>query len=69
MRLGRAVRKIDPAAPWKPKDAAELDSRTFGEWIERHTRTRRARDLIALSFKTVWGAEPREPRSYGRSPT
>jgi monoamine oxidase len=60
MRLGRVVRKVDPAAPWEAKGAAELDAITFGEWIERHTRTRMARDLIALSCKTVWGAEPRE---------
>ena len=60
MRLGRAVRKVDPAAPWEAKGAAELDSVTFGEWIERHTKTRKARELIALSCKTVWGAEPRE---------
>jgi monoamine oxidase len=60
MRLGRAVRKVDPAAPWNAAGAAELDSMSFGEWIERHTRTRRARNLIALSCKTVWGAEPGE---------
>jgi len=60
MRLGRAVQKVDPAAPWEAKGAAELDSITFGEWIERRTKTRMARDLIALSCKTVWGAEPHE---------
>jgi monoamine oxidase len=60
MRLGRAVRKVDPAAPWDAEGAAELDSVTFGEWIEKHTRTRSARKLIALSCKTVWGAEPSE---------
>ena len=60
MRLGRAVRKVDPAAPWEADGAAELDSISFGEWIAKHTRTRRARDLIALSCKTVWGAEPSE---------
>jgi monoamine oxidase len=59
-RLGRAVRTVDPAAPWEAKGAAQLDSITFGEWIQRHTRTRRARELIALSCKTVWGAEPAE---------
>ncbi len=40
--------------------AAELDSMTLGDWIDRNTRTRQARDLIALSCKTVWGAEPSE---------
>jgi monoamine oxidase len=60
MKLGRAVRKVDPAAPWEADDAVELDSRTLGEWIEQNTRTRRARELISLSCKTVWGAEPGE---------
>jgi monoamine oxidase len=59
-RLGRAVRKVDPSAPWEAASAAELDSRTLGEWINRNTRTHRARQLIALSCKTVWGAEPGE---------
>jgi monoamine oxidase len=60
LRLGRAVRKVDPAAPWEADGADELDSITFADWIERHTRTRKARDLIVLSCKTVWGAEPSE---------
>jgi monoamine oxidase len=59
-RLGRAVRRVDPAAPWMADSAAELDSMTLGDWIDRNTRTRQARDLIALSCKTVWGAEPSE---------
>ena len=59
-KLGRAMRKVDPAKPWEADGAAELDSRTLGDWIAENTRSRMARDLIALSCKTVWGAEPGE---------
>lgn len=59
-RLSQAMRRIDPAAPWEAANAAELDSQSLGEWIDRHTRTRIARRLIALSCKTVWGAEPED---------
>lgn len=59
-KLGRAMRRVDPAAPWEAPDAAELDSTTLGDWISENTRTRMARNLIALSCKTVWGAEPSE---------
>lgn len=57
-RLGRMARRIDPGAPWEARGAAELDAVTFGEWLRRNTRSARTRDLIALSAKTVWGAEP-----------
>ncbi len=60
LKLGRAMRKVDPSAPWLADGAAELDARTFGDWIERNTRTSVAREMIALSCKTVWGAEPDE---------
>ena len=40
-RLGRAMRKVDPAAPWEAEGAAELDSQTLGDWIGRNARTRR----------------------------
>lgn len=59
-RLDRLCRRIDPGAPWETPDAAELDRISFGEWIEEKARTRLARQLIALSCKTVWGAEPGE---------
>lgn len=59
-KLGRAMRKVDPDAPWSAQGAPELDSRTLGDWVDQNTRTRMASELIALSCKTVWGAEPRE---------
>ena len=59
-KLGRAMRKVDPKAPWQCDKAAELDALSLGDWIAQNTRTHLARDLIALSAKTVWGAAPGE---------
>jgi len=60
LKLGRAMRKVDPAAPQDAPKASELDSRTLGDWLEENVRTHAARELIALSAKTVWGAHPGE---------
>jgi monoamine oxidase len=60
LKLGRAVRNVDPQRPWDAPSAAELDSLTLADWLERNVRTRVARDLIELSAKTVWGAHPGE---------
>lgn len=57
LRLNRLARKVDPAAPWSAKRAAELDQESFGEWVRRKTHTGLTRELIELSAKTVWGAE------------
>lgn len=59
-RLARIARAVDPEAPWLAPDARGLDAASLGDWLERTTRTRLARELIALSCRTVWGAEPRE---------
>ncbi|CAN5198011.1 flavin monoamine oxidase family protein [soil metagenome] len=60
LRLDRLARKIDPAAPWDAKNAEKLDAMTFGDWTRTKARKDLTRDLIALSAKTVWGAEPDE---------
>ncbi|MDQ3758411.1 MAG: FAD-dependent oxidoreductase [Actinomycetota bacterium] len=59
-KLGRAMRKVDPKAPWRCPNASELDALTLGDWIAQNTRTRLARELIELSAKTVWGAKTDE---------
>ena len=59
-RLGRLARRVDPARPWAASDAERLDSQTLADWLRRTARTRLARELIALSCRTVWGAEPSE---------
>ncbi|MEJ7876619.1 MAG: FAD-dependent oxidoreductase, partial [Solirubrobacterales bacterium] len=59
-KLGRQMRKVDPGAPWECNEARDLDALTVGEWIAANTRTHLARELIARSAKTVWGAAPGE---------
>lgn len=59
-RLARLARSVDPRAPWQAPDAERLDSLTLADWLGRTARTRLGRELIALSCRTVWGAEPRE---------
>jgi len=59
-KLARAMRKVDPEAPWDAPSAADLDSSTLGDWLESNVRTAVARELIELSAKTVWGAHPSE---------
>lgn len=59
-RLGALARRVDPARPWAARGAERLDSLTLAAWLRRTARTRLARDLIALSCRTVWGAEPRD---------
>ena len=61
MRLGRAGAEGRSRRSLGSRRAPLSSTRSrFGEWIERHTKTRKARELIALSCKTVWGAEPQE---------
>jgi monoamine oxidase len=57
-RLARLAAGVDPAAPWQARRAARLDSVSLGDWLRRTARTGLARELIALSCRTVWGAEP-----------
>ncbi len=59
-KLGRALRKVDPEAPWDAPGASDLDSVTLGDWLRANVRTSAGRELIELSTKTVWGAHPDE---------
>ena len=55
------MRKVDPAAPWEADGAAELDSITLRRMDRAaHAAPAEPASLIALSCKTVWGAEPSE---------
>ena len=59
-RLARLARRVEPASPSDAPDARRLDAVTFADWLGRTARTGLARELIALSCRTVWGAEPGE---------
>ena len=59
-RLERLAKRVSPEAPWDAKGASGLDAQTLGGWLDRHTRTKAARTVVARAANTVWGAEPRE---------
>lgn len=59
-RLAVLAARVDPERPWAARGAERLDALTLGAWLRRTARTRLARELIALSCRTVWGAEPGE---------
>jgi len=58
LRLDRDARRIPLDKPWEAPDAAELDQRTFAEWLGRRTRTRTGRAFFQLVTEAVWAADP-----------
>ncbi|MGH2954359.1 MAG: flavin monoamine oxidase family protein [Solirubrobacterales bacterium] len=59
-RINRLAGKLDPAAPWEAKQAADWDAQTFETWIRSRVHTGAARDLMRLAINGVWAAEPRD---------
>ena len=57
---GRAARRVSSQAPWDTRDAARLDALTLEDWLRARHHGRRARTLLAIAGRTIWGAEPRE---------
>jgi monoamine oxidase len=60
LSVGRAARRVDPAAAWEARGAAGLDAQSVDHWLRRRRFSRRARTLLAIAGRTIWGAEPRE---------
>jgi monoamine oxidase len=62
LQLGvrRAARRVSQQAPWSARDAARLDARSLDDWLRGRRHGRRARTLLAIAGRTIWGAEPRE---------
>ncbi|HMS62483.1 MAG TPA: FAD-dependent oxidoreductase, partial [Solirubrobacteraceae bacterium] len=58
--VGRAARRVSSQAPWEARGAAKLDARTLEDWLRARRHGRRARTLLAIAGRTIWGAEPRE---------
>lgn len=58
--VARAARRVSPGAPWDARDAARLDALTLDDWLRARRHGRRARTLLGIAGKTIWGAEPRE---------
>jgi monoamine oxidase len=60
LRLKRLIKKVSPEAPWEAPKAEELDGQTFETWIRGATRTRTAREAIAMACHAVFAVEPSE---------
>jgi monoamine oxidase len=58
-RVRRKLKKLSASvpldAPWNAPGAAELDSMSLRTWIERRTRTKKARQMLEVAANTVWG--------------
>jgi len=60
LRLQRLAAGVDPARPWAAERAAELDSRSLWDWLQTGMRTRKARTMMRVAGRTIWGAEPEQ---------
>ncbi len=58
--VARAARRVSSQAPWDARHADRLDSLTLEDWLLARRHGRRARTLLTIAGRTVWGAEPRE---------
>jgi monoamine oxidase len=57
-RLERMARKVDTERPWLTPEAERLDRTTLAEWLAHGMRTRKAREMMRVAGRTIWGAEP-----------
>ncbi|MEI6446351.1 MAG: flavin monoamine oxidase family protein [Actinomycetes bacterium] len=54
----RAAKRVDPAEPWSAADAERLDSITLADWLHSRRHGEKARVMLGVACKTIWGAEP-----------
>lgn len=47
-------RSIPFDAPWEAKKAVEWDRITLGEWINRHMRSKQAREMLDMAFAGIY---------------
>ena len=59
-RFESMARELDPAAPWQHRKAAHWDGMTLETWLQKHCRTRLARQLFTVGIGAVFAAEPAE---------
>ncbi len=60
LRLERLARKVDTERPWLTPGAEGLDNQTLGDWLAHGMRTRKARKMMRVAGRTIWGAEPED---------
>lgn len=60
LSVGRTAKRVSSIAPWDARNAEKLDSQTLEEWLRSRRFGRRARTLLSVAGKTIWGAEQDE---------
>ena len=63
--LGELARSVPADAPWKARDAAELDGQTLQTWKLGHTQNSGARFYFDLAVESLYACEPRDVSLLG----
>jgi monoamine oxidase len=59
-KLAKLSQTVPLDQPWNAPDAAALDSMSLRTWVEQHTRTKKARQILEIAVNTVWGTNAAE---------
>lgn len=57
-QLDRLSRTLPVGEPWRARDAASLDHRTFGDWLAEHSATSFTPAVFRLINRAVWAGYP-----------
>lgn len=60
LALDRMSKQVPLDAPWSAKKAAEWDGKTLGDWLDRHVKSRTARNLLDAGLETVFATGARD---------
>jgi len=60
LKLDGLAKQIDPAAPWLHAKAAEYDSQTMQNWMDKNLISGDAKNLLRLAVLALISCEPRE---------
>jgi len=60
MHLKKLVATINVDAAWESPDAAQLDTISFGKWLDRKRARASTRALMTIVSKVQWGASPED---------
>ena len=63
--LGELARSVPADAPWKARDAAELDGQTLETWKLGHLQSSGARFYFDLAVESLYACEPRDVSLLG----
>lgn len=60
LKLDGLAKQIDPAAPWLHEKAAEFDSQTMQNWMDKNLISNDAKNLLRLAVLALISCEPRD---------